>query len=106
LCPRMGIKLLCDLVESESHNYLPRYQRRMEMSAIVEADDKGRILIPAEIRRRFATKRFKVSAKGDRLELEPLLTIAELKGKYRTRIKGEWRDLEEKGEAFVAKNGR
>jgi AbrB family looped-hinge helix DNA binding protein len=76
------------------------------LSVVVETDEKGRILLPAEIRRRFATRRFKVTAKGDHLELEPLSTVEELKGKYRNIIKSDWERLEEKGEDFVSKRRR
>jgi bifunctional DNA-binding transcriptional regulator/antitoxin component of YhaV-PrlF toxin-antitoxin module len=72
------------------------------MSAVVEADEKGRILLPIEMRRKFGTRRFKVSAKGDHLELEPLATVEELKGKYRSLIRSEWEELEEKSERLVS----
>jgi len=76
------------------------------MSAVVEADEKGRILIPIEMRRKFGTRRFKVSAKGDHLELQPLATAEELKGKYRSMIKSEWEELEEKAESLVSRGRR
>lgn len=79
---------------------------RASMDAVVEADEKGRILLPLEIRRRFKAKRFKVTAKGDRLELEPLPSIEALKGKYRKLIKSEWDELEEKAEELVSKGRR
>jgi bifunctional DNA-binding transcriptional regulator/antitoxin component of YhaV-PrlF toxin-antitoxin module len=74
-----------------------------EMSAIVELDGKGRVLIPAEVRNKFRTKRFRVSAREGVLELEPLVTVQELRGKYHRIIKAEWEDLEAKGEDYVAK---
>ena len=73
------------------------------MSAIVEFDDKGRVLIPAEIRRKIRSRRFRVSMRGDVVELEPLATLEELKAKYRHRIKSEWDALEEKSEALAWK---
>ena len=75
------------------------------MEAVVEADGKGRILIPAEIRRRYGSNRFKVTVKEGHMELEPLVEAGELRGKYRNLIKSEWSELEERGEDFVA-NGR
>jgi AbrB family looped-hinge helix DNA binding protein len=77
-----------------------------DMSAVVEADKKGRILIPAEIRRRYGSNRFKVTMKDDHMELEPLVAVGKLRGKYRTLIKSEWSELEEKGEEFVARGRR
>ena len=41
------------------------------MSAAAKADDKGRILLPVEPRRKFAAKLFNVSARGSHLELSP-----------------------------------
>ena len=73
------------------------------MSAVVELDEKGRVLIPAEIRRRIKSRRFKVSTRGGVVELEPLATLAELKGKYRHLIKSDWEALEEKSEDLVWK---
>ncbi len=76
------------------------------MSVVVEADEKGRILLPKEMRRRFGTRRYKVTAKPDHLELQPLESVEKLKGKYRNTIKSEWRELEEKAEDFVAQGRR
>jgi len=75
-------------------------------TVVVEEDNKGRILLPAEIRRRFKAKRFKLTPKGNRLELEPLTEVEELKGKYRDLIKKDWDDLEEKAEELVSKGRR
>ncbi len=76
------------------------------MSIVVEADEKGRILLPAEMRRRAGSKRFKVVAVKDHLELHPLPSVQSVKGKYKNVIKGEWEELEEKGEEFVTKRKR
>lgn len=73
------------------------------MDSIVELDDKGRVLIPAEIRRAVGSRRFKITARGRVVELEPLATLDEVKGKYRRRIKSDWDALEEKGEELVWK---
>ena len=72
-----------------------------DMSAIVELDEKGRVLIPAEIRRKVRSRRFKVSTKGNLLELEPLESLEDLRGKYRDRIRSDWDELEEKSEDLV-----
>jgi bifunctional DNA-binding transcriptional regulator/antitoxin component of YhaV-PrlF toxin-antitoxin module len=76
------------------------------MSVVVEADEKGRILLPAEMRRRTGSKRFKLIAVKDHLELHPLPSAQSVKGKYRSVIKSEWEELEEKGEEFVTKRKR
>ncbi len=49
------------------------------MSVVVEADERGRILLPAEIRRKIHTKRFKVTMKQNHVELQPLKSVEELK---------------------------
>lgn len=75
------------------------------MSVVVEADDRGRILIPAEMRSKFKGKRYKLTQKKDHLELEPLEDVEELYRSFAKKIKSDWDSLEEKGEDFVS-NGR
>ena len=79
---------------------------RWEMSVVVEADDKGRILLPIEVRRKFKAKRYRLTTKEDRLELQPLVSLKELKGKYKDTIRAEWDELEEKGEDLVSTGKR
>jgi bifunctional DNA-binding transcriptional regulator/antitoxin component of YhaV-PrlF toxin-antitoxin module len=76
------------------------------LSAVVESDEKGRILLPIEMRRKLKSRRFKVTAKGDCLELRPLVGIEELRGKYRCLIHSEWEDLEDKAEELVSHGAR
>jgi bifunctional DNA-binding transcriptional regulator/antitoxin component of YhaV-PrlF toxin-antitoxin module len=76
------------------------------LSAVVESDEKGRILLPIEMRRKLKSKRFKVIVKGDFLELHPLVGIEELRGKYRGMIHSEWEDLEDKAEEMVSHGAR
>lgn len=76
------------------------------MSAVVEADKRGRILIPNELRRRFKTRRYRVTAKRNRLELEPLEDVEGLYLIFADKIKSDWEILEEKGEEFVSKGRR
>ncbi len=73
---------------------------------MVEADDRGRILIPIEIRRRLGAKRFKVTERSGKIELEPVENLGALKGKYRSMIRAEWDELEEKGEGLVQSGQR
>lgn len=44
----------------------------MGVGIILEIDERGRITIPAEIRRLFKTKRFLVKLKGDYIQLKPV----------------------------------
>jgi bifunctional DNA-binding transcriptional regulator/antitoxin component of YhaV-PrlF toxin-antitoxin module len=68
------------------------------MSVVVESDERGRILLPSEMRRKFKTRRFKITAKKNHLVLEPLKDIAQLNQKYKNLIKSDWEVLEEEGE--------
>ncbi len=76
------------------------------MSVVVSEDAKGRLLLPVEIRRRVRAKRFRVTMRGETIELQPVASLRELKGKYRDVIKGDWEELEEKGEEFAASGKR
>jgi bifunctional DNA-binding transcriptional regulator/antitoxin component of YhaV-PrlF toxin-antitoxin module len=78
----------------------------MGMSVVVEADERGRILIPSEMRSKFKARRYKITAKKDHLELEPLQDVGALFLSFQNRIKPDWETLEEKGEEFVAKGRR
>jgi len=44
----------------------------MGVGTIVEVDDKGRITIPADIRRKLKSKKFLVSVKEGAIELRPV----------------------------------
>lgn len=76
------------------------------MSIVVEVDERGRILIPSEIRHRFKVRRYKMTPKKDRLELEPLEDVDDLYLKFARKIKSDWETLEEKSEEFVSKGRR
>jgi DNA-binding transcriptional regulator/RsmH inhibitor MraZ len=76
------------------------------MAAVIEADEKGGILLPREFRRMIKSKRFIVTAIGNKLELQAIKSASELRGKYKNLIKLEWEELEEKGEDFANKGRR
>ena len=73
---------------------------------VVELDRKGRVLLPASLRRKLGTKRFEVRLVDGRVELVPLETWRSLKGKYRNRLRTPWPTLEEKAENFVSASKR
>jgi bifunctional DNA-binding transcriptional regulator/antitoxin component of YhaV-PrlF toxin-antitoxin module len=77
-----------------------------KLTGEVEADEKGRILLPVEMRQKFKSRRFEVTIKGDVVELRPLPAIEELRGKYRDVIHSEWEDLERKAEELVSDGKR
>jgi bifunctional DNA-binding transcriptional regulator/antitoxin component of YhaV-PrlF toxin-antitoxin module len=72
---------------------------------VVELDEKGRVLLPASLRKKLRARRFEVRLVQGRIELVPIQDLKALKGKYRDRIKTSWPRLEEQAEKFV-KNGR
>jgi len=73
---------------------------------VVELDEKGRLLLPASLRRKLAARRFEVGLVAGRVELAPIQDLKALKGKYRDRIKGPWARLEEKAEKLVREGKR
>jgi DNA-binding transcriptional regulator/RsmH inhibitor MraZ len=62
---------------------------------IVELDEKGRLLLPASLRRKLGARRFEVGLVAGRVELAPIQDVKALEGKYRNRIKGPWVKLDE-----------
>ncbi len=72
------------------------------MSTVVEMDEKGRILLPREMRKNIRSRRFEVSSEKDVIKLVPLPDVESLRGKYRKLIKYDWNELEERAERFVA----
>ena len=73
---------------------------------MVETDQRGRILIPSEIRRKFKTRRYKMTPKKNHLELEPFEDVDELYLKFAGKLEADWETMEEKGEEFVSKGRR
>jgi len=73
---------------------------------VVELDDKGRLLLPASLRRKLGARRFEVGLVAGRVELAPIQDVKALKGKYRNRIKGPWVKLEEMAEKLVREGKR
>ncbi|MBI3859138.1 MAG: AbrB family transcriptional regulator [Thaumarchaeota archaeon] len=76
------------------------------MNAVVEVDEKGRILLPLELRKKLKSKRFKVKADDHGVKLEPIADFRSLRGKYRDSISSDWEELEEKGEQLVSSGKR
>ena len=68
---------------------------------VIELDDKGRVLLPASVRRKVRSRRFQVQLRGERIELLPIESLKTLKGKYKNRFKTSWDTLEERAERPV-----
>ena len=73
----------------------------MDSVTVVKLDQKGRVLLPASLRRKLGTTRLEVRLVDGRIELVPLQTLKSLKGKYRNRLKTPWPELEEKAEELI-----
>ncbi|KPV65260.1 MAG: hypothetical protein AOA65_0295 [Candidatus Bathyarchaeota archaeon BA1] len=73
---------------------------------VVELDRKGRILLPAEIRKIVKAHRFELKVEKGRIELLPLPDPTHVKGKYKDLTKMSWDELEEKAEQFVVEGRR
>ena len=75
---------------------------------IVSMDDRGRVLIPKEIRRKVKTKLFTVELIEGSIVLKPLTSeILELAGKFKDLLEHRSMDeLEEIQEEFLRKTGR
>jgi bifunctional DNA-binding transcriptional regulator/antitoxin component of YhaV-PrlF toxin-antitoxin module len=70
---------------------------------VVELDDRGRILIPRELRRGLPSRWMVLKKLGNDLLLSPLPDPRSLKGKY--RVKGSMEEIEEDQECTVMRRG-
>jgi len=73
---------------------------------VVELDEKGRLLLPASLRRKLGARRFEVELVAGRVVLAPIQDVRALKGKYRNRIKAPRVTLEEMAEKLVGEGKR
>jgi len=73
---------------------------------VVELDEKGRLLLPAPLRKKLGARRFELELVAGRVELAPIQDVKALKGKYRNRIKEPWAKLEEMAEKLVREGKR
>lgn len=72
----------------------------------MELDDKGRVHIPADVRRELKARRFKLSLEKGRILMEPVKLPEAVKGKYKGLLKVSVEELEEAQERFVAAGRR
>jgi len=71
------------------------------MGVEVSLDSRGRLLLPAEIRSELGARRFILSKKQGRLELEPIPEPEKVRRKYEGLIKKDIARLEEDQERFL-----
>lgn len=67
----------------------------------VKLDDKGRVFLPASVRKKVRTRRFEVKVVKGKIELIPVKDIRALRGKYANRLRSPWAELEEKAEKSI-----
>ena len=72
----------------------------------VELDPKGRVLIPAEIRRELKVRRFRAKVSHGKIVLEPIIKAESVRGKYKGLLKVSTEELEERQERFLKRIGR
>ena len=78
----------------------------MAKTATVELDDKGRVHIPAGVRRDLRARRFKLSLEKGKIILEPVKSPETVRGKYKGLVKVSLEELEEAQERFVTAGRR
>ncbi len=74
----------------------------MARTTTVEVDDKGRVHIPAVVRRELKARRFKLSVEDGMILMEPVKAPETVRGKYRGLVKVSMEELEEAQERLVA----
>ena len=67
----------------------------MAKTATVELDEKGRVHIPASVRRELKARRFKLSLDKGRILMEPVERAEVVRGKYKGLLKVNMEELEE-----------
>ncbi|HZY95433.1 MAG TPA: hypothetical protein VFE98_11380 [Candidatus Bathyarchaeia archaeon] len=74
----------------------------MAKTATVEIDEKGRVHIPAELRRELKTRRFSLSLNKGRILMEPVKSPRLVRGKYKHLVKvAGIEELDEAQEEFT-----
>ena len=72
----------------------------------VEVDEKGRVQIPASVRREMKSRRLKLSFEDGRILMEPVKSLEAVRGKYKGLIKVSIEQLEEDQERYTAAGRR
>jgi bifunctional DNA-binding transcriptional regulator/antitoxin component of YhaV-PrlF toxin-antitoxin module len=78
----------------------------MARAVTVEIDEKGRVYIPANVRREVKARRFTLTLEDGKILMEPVISPALVKGKYKGPLKVSMEELEEAQERFVTAGRR
>jgi DNA-binding transcriptional regulator/RsmH inhibitor MraZ len=78
----------------------------MARTVRVEIDEKGRVHIPATVRREVKVRRFTLSLEEGRILMEPVKSPALVKGKYEGLLKVTLDELEDAQERLVTAGRR
>jgi len=76
------------------------------LEGTVEMDRKGRLLVPAKVRRKLKSRRFTVKVQEGTLIFEPLPEPEAVRGKYRGLLKVSQEEMEEMQERFLSEGRR
>lgn len=72
----------------------------------VEVDEKGRLRLPASLRRELNTQRFTLRVQNGRLVLEPVKHPSKVRGKYKGLLRVDLEELERTQERLVSTGKR
>jgi DNA-binding transcriptional regulator/RsmH inhibitor MraZ len=78
----------------------------MAKAVTVEMDERGRVHLPADVRRELKTRRFTLSLEKGRILMEPVKAPVQVKGKYKGLIKVSMEQLEEAQGQFISEGRR
>ena len=73
----------------------------------VEIDNKGRVLLPSEVRKKMKARRFELRVDKNSIIMECLPDPESVRGKYKDLLKGKsMSEIEEDQERLISKNTR
>ncbi len=90
----------------DSHSGIVGEWVAVARAVTVEMDEKGRVHIPANVRREVKARRFTLSLEEGRILMEPVKSPALVKGKYKGLLKVTMDELEDAQERFVTAGRR
>ncbi len=90
----------------DAHRGLVGQWEEVARAVTVEMDEKGRVHIPAAVRREVRARRFTLSLEEGRILMEPVKSPALVKGKYKGLLKVTMEELEEAQERLVTAGRR
>jgi len=90
----------------DSHSGTVGVWEAIARAVTVEIDEKGRVHIPANVRREVKARRFTLSLEAGKILMEPVKSPALVKGKYKGLLKVTMEELEQAQERLVTAGRR